>query len=191
MLLDAAYAAYAPNGLDVPLAALESLLGRALVLVAWSASKTLTQYGLRVGALVALAPDAGERSRIQAALSYAGRGTWSNCNRGGMLAVARLLARARLAEEVRRDRKVLVDRLSRRVDLFNRDARTRGLRYPRYDGGFFVTIFDDDAFTAAEKMKGDGVFVGPPKRAPCGWPCAPWQRPTSARLVDSLAKACT
>ena len=94
VLLDAAYAAYAPNGLDVPLTALGSLLGRALVLVAWSASKTLTQYGLRVGALVALAPDAGERSRIQAALSYAGRGTWSNCNRGGMLAVARLLARA-------------------------------------------------------------------------------------------------
>ena len=90
--LDAAYAAYAPHrGSTFRLAALESLLGRALVLVAWSASKTLTQYGLRVGALVALAPDAGERSRIQAALSYAGRGTWSNCNRGGMSAVARLL----------------------------------------------------------------------------------------------------
>ncbi len=47
-----------------PVTALEAVADRALVLVAWSASKTFTHYGLRVGALVALVPDAAERARV-------------------------------------------------------------------------------------------------------------------------------
>ena len=189
VLLDAAYAAYAPKGSTCPHGArvaararpgarrLERLEDLDAI---WPACRRARRAR----------PDAGERSRIQAALSYAWRGTWSNCNRGGMLAVARLLGEPALAEEVRRERKVLVDRLSHRVDLFNRDARARGLRYPRYDGGFFVTIFDDDAFAAAEKMRRDGVFVVPQKGALRVALCAVAETDIG-RLVDSLAKACT
>ncbi len=92
VLLDAAYSAYGPAGdVSAPLAALEPLVDRLLVLVAWTASKTFTHYGLRVGALVAIVPDAAERAETNAALTYACRGTWSNCNRGGIVAVTRLL----------------------------------------------------------------------------------------------------
>jgi aromatic-amino-acid transaminase len=189
LLLDAAYAAYAPQGVRVALDAMESLLGRALLLIAWSASKTFTQYGLRVGSLVALVPDESERRRVQSALGYACRGTWSNCNHGGMEAIARLLREPALAAQVAAERSTLVTLLGERVALFNETARQRGLRYPRYDGGFFVTIFVDDALAAAEKMKADGVFVVPQKGA-LRVALSSVAAANIPRLVDSLAKAC-
>ena len=78
VLLDAAYSAYGPaEGMDRPLAALEPVCDRVLLLTAWTASKTFTHYGLRTGALVAVVPDAKERAEVAAALTYACRGTWS------------------------------------------------------------------------------------------------------------------
>ena len=44
-------------------------------------------------------------------------------------------------------------------------APAKKLRYPRYEGGFFVTVFDDDAFGMAERMRKAGVFVVPQKGA--------------------------
>jgi aromatic-amino-acid transaminase len=188
VLLDAAYAAYAAEGVRTALGALEPLLGRALLLIAWSASKTLTQYGLRIGALIAMVPDAAERRRVQSALGYACRGTWSNCNHGGMQAVTRLLRDPALAAEVAAERAAVVKLLGNRVALFNEAARPRGLRYPRYDGGFFVTIFVDDALAAAEKMKADGVFVVPIKGAlRVALSSVPARN--IPRLVESLARA--
>jgi aromatic-amino-acid transaminase len=165
IVLDCAYAAYSKNGMRTALRALESLMGKALVLVAWSASKTFTHYGLRVGALVSVIPDATERKRIESALGYACRGTWSNCNRGGMTAVTRLLREPALAQRAAEERSRLVALLDGRVATFNELARPRGLRYPRYDGGFFVTMFVEDAPRAAARMKEEGVFVVPLKGA--------------------------
>jgi aromatic-amino-acid transaminase len=189
IVLDAAYSAYAKGGTHTALHALESLLGRALVLVGWSASQTFTHYGLRVGALVALVPDEKERKRIESALGYACRGTWSNCNRGGMVAVTRLLREPALAEAAASERKRLVELLDGRVATFNELARPRRLRYPRYDGGFFVTMFVEDAPLAAAKMKEDGVFVVPLKGALRVALCSV-AVPNIPRLVDSLEKAC-
>jgi aromatic-amino-acid transaminase len=188
VLLDAAYSAYGPHGLSVPLALLEKLVGRALVLVAWSASKSFTHYGLRVGSLVAVAADAKERARMAAALGYACRGTWSNCNRGGMAAITRCLVDPALRASVADERAGLVRLLADRVRAFNEAARPKGLRYPRYDGGFFVTVFANDAKAAAERMKADGVFVVPQpgalRVALCSVAAA-----DVPRLVDSLARA--
>jgi aromatic-amino-acid transaminase len=188
VVLDCAYAAYAKEGMRTALTALESLLGKALVLVAWSASKTFTHYGLRVGALVTLVPDPTERKRIESALGFACRGTWSNCNRGGMTAVTRLLREPSLAKQVAEERKRLVGLLDGRVAAFNELARPRGLRYPRYDGGFFVTMFVEDAPKAALKMKEHGVFVVPLKGALRVALCSV-SAANIPRLVDTLQKA--
>jgi aromatic-amino-acid transaminase len=190
VMVDAAYLAYGPHGLAAAYSAFfEPLLGRALLLVAWSASKTFTFYGLRVGALVALWPEAEERRRIQAALSYACRGTWSNCNRGGMTAVARLLADPELATKVSAERARIVALLDSRVVSFNEKARHTGLVYPRYEGGFFVTLFVDDAFGACERLKADGVFVVPQRGTLRVALCAV-RTDDIARLVDALVRAC-
>jgi aromatic-amino-acid transaminase len=162
VLLDAAYSAYGPaGGMDGPLQALEGVADRALVMVAWTASKTFTHYGLRVGALVAVVPDAAERAEVAAALTYACRGTWSNCNRGGMAAVTRLLTDPDLRRAVDGEREGFARLLGERVDAFNREAKAARLPYPRYDGGFFTTVFADDAEGAAKRMRAQGVYAVP------------------------------
>jgi aspartate/tyrosine/aromatic aminotransferase len=189
VVLDAAYSAYGPQrGVQGPVSALEPIADRALVLVAWSASKSFTHYGLRVGALVALAPDSAERQDIGAALTYACRGTWSNCNRGGMTAVTRLLTDPVLRPAVDGERAGLIALLGERVAAFNDAARRAGLRHPRYDGGFFTTVFAEDAFGAAERMRREGVYCVPIEGALRLGLCSVAQRDV-ARLVESVARA--
>lgn len=140
---------------------LEPLLGKVGLLFAWSASKSYTHYGLRVGALIACEPDEKERAVTAAALAYACRGTWSNCVRGGMNAVARLLTEPALAKACDAERDVLKGRLAARVQRFNELAKPKGLKYPRYEGGFFVTVFTDDWKERGQRMAEQGVFVVP------------------------------
>jgi aromatic-amino-acid transaminase len=161
LLCDMAYMAYAASEPRVFLTELLPLLGRCGLVFAWSASKTFTMYGLRVGALVACVADAQERKMTDAAFAYSCRGTWSNCNHGGMQAIARLLNDDALRAKVNSERDVVKAMLQERVRIFNELARPQGLEYPPYDGGFFVTLFAKDSFDRANKMKADGVFVYP------------------------------
>lgn len=163
LLVDYAYAAYAKEN-DL-LSRLAPLGGKVPVLFAWSASKTFTHYGLRVGALVACIPDPEERKQVEAALSYSCRGTWSNCSRGGQAAIAKLLTDPALRAATNQERDKLSSMLAERVSAFNRHAKERGLRYPRYDGGFFVTVFHERAKEKADAMRKAGVYVVPQKDA--------------------------
>jgi aromatic-amino-acid transaminase len=110
---------------------------------------------------VAFATEPAQRDDLAAGLTYACRGTWSNCNRGGMAAITRLLTDPDLRTAAEAERAVLVALLDQRVAAFNTAAREAGLRFPRYDGGFFVTVFAADADGAARRMREEGVYVVP------------------------------
>ncbi len=165
LLVDCAYLAYDARDPRAFLKELAPLAGKVALLFAWSASKTFTHYGLRVGALIACLEDPKERKTTEAALSYSCRGTWSNCTSGGQSAIARLLAEPDLARACGVERDALRAMLRGRVDAFNRLARAKGLAYPRYDGGFFVAVFHEDPLEKAQAMKAAGVFVVPLKGA--------------------------
>ncbi len=186
LLVDMAYFAYNAQDPRAFLKELRPLLGKVGLLFAWSASKTFTHYGLRVGALVACVPDPAERASTDAAFSYSCRGTWSNCTRGGMRAITRLLTDPTLAAACDREREELKALLGARVAAFNELAPRRSLRYPRYEGGFFVTVFADDAAERAVRMKERGVFVVPQKGALRVALCSVPARDVE-RLVDTLA----
>lgn len=189
LLVDMAYWLYGAAGDPRAfLTALQPLLGKVGLLFSWSASKSWTHYGLRVGALIACEPDADERRATQAALAYACRGTWSNCNRGGLFAVTRLLRDAGLRARCDAERETLKSLLSSRVATFNAHAQAhaKGLRYPRYEGGFFVTVFHEDADAKAARMRESGVFVVPQKGALRVALCSVAERDIP-RLVESLA----
>ncbi|MBX3261123.1 MAG: aminotransferase class I/II-fold pyridoxal phosphate-dependent enzyme [Labilithrix sp.] len=186
LLVDMAYFAYNANDPRAFLKELRPLLGKVGLVFAWSASKTYTHYGLRVGAIIACVPDAAERTATEAALSYSCRGTWSNCTRGGMRAITRLLTDPGLAAACDRERDELKALLGARVAAFNELAPRRSLRYPRYEGGFFVTVFADDAHERAGRMKDKGVFVVPQKGALRVALCSVAAKDVE-RLVDALA----
>lgn len=170
----------------------EDLAGDVLPLIAWTASKTFAQYGARIGALVASCPDDDERARIANALSYSCRGTWSNCNHHGMLAVTELLADPELKARSDSERDRLRALLDARVAAFNELAEAAGLRYPRYKGGFFVTVFTPDAELTVKTMQARGVFVVPlnggVRVALCGTPVSAVPRLVEA-LVEGVAAA--
>lgn len=165
LLCDTAYTAYSAGHPRAFLKELRPLLGKVALLFAWSASKTYTMYGLRVGAIVACIADATERKATEAAFAYSCRGTWSNCNHSGLAAVTRLLTDPVLKSACDAERNVLKDTLFKRVAAFNKAAAPVGLKYPRYEGGFFVTVFAADATERALRMKEKGVFVVPQKAA--------------------------
>jgi aromatic-amino-acid transaminase len=160
LLCDVAYLEYARDSRGF-LEFLAPLANSALLLFAWSASKSFTQYGLRVGALVACTADDEQRRAVQRALSFACRATWSNCNAGGQAAIARCLTDPALRARVDGERRRLTRLLDARAGAFNSAAKGTKLRCPRYDGGFFVTVFADDAAAAVEKLKAVGVFTVP------------------------------
>ncbi len=187
LLVDTAYFAYAAKANPRAfLKELRPLLGKVGLAFAWSASKTFTHYGLRVGAIVACVPEERERAATEAALSYSCRGTWSNCSRGGMRAITRLLSEPSMARSSDAEREELKSLLGARVTAFNSAAKAKGLRYPRYEGGFFVTVFTDDAHERAQRMKEMGVFVVPAKGALRVALCSVAEKDVP-RLVDALA----
>jgi len=188
VLIDVAYGRYAKDDLPTTIAPALPLADKAMVLFAWSASKSYTQYGLRVGSLVAICPDEGERARVQNALSYACRGTWSNCNAAGMTAIARVLGDADLRARVDRERATWKAVLDRRVARWNELAGPAGLVYPRYDGGFFTTVFFPDAQRAAAKLREEGIFVVPVQGALRVGLCSVPERDIE-RLVSGLKRA--
>lgn len=187
LLVDMAYWLYAaagdPRGF---LAELTPLLGRTGLLFAWSGSKSYTHYGLRVGALLACEPDVAERRATQAALAFSCRGTWSNCVRGGQWAVNTLLRDAALRTACDAERAQLKGLLAKRVLAFNAEATRAQLAYPRYEGGFFVTVFHPDAEGQASRMKEQGVYVVPQKGALRVALCSVAER-NVPRLVAALA----
>jgi aromatic-amino-acid transaminase len=161
IVLDSVYSAFCPDGSSGALRALEPLRDKLLLAVAWSASKSLTCYGLRVGALLAVAPDAAERKNVRNALAGHACGTWGNCNGGGLVAVTRLLTDPRLRRSVQSERRAHVDRLNARNALFHAAAVERGLVCPPCGGGFFTAVFVDDPRRVAATLRERGVYVVP------------------------------
>lgn len=187
LLVDMAYWLYAGAGDPRAfLAELTPLLGKVGLLFAWSGSKSYTHYGLRVGALIACEADEKERHATQAALAYACRGTWSNCVRGGLVAVTKLLTDPTLKAACDAEREKFKALLQNRVKAFNAAAQPKGLRYPRYEGGFFVTVFHPEAEAQAEKMRAQGVYVVPQKGALRVALCSASEADVP-RLVEALA----
>ena len=161
LLVDLAYAHFGTQDRHLWARVLAPVAGDVTILAAWTASKSFAQYGARVGALVAAIPDSAGREDVGNAISYTCRGSWSNCNHLGLLAITKLLTDASAAQAVAADRAALVELVNERVETFNEHAHRRGLIYPRYEGGFFVSVFTPDAKVTASIAAESGVFVVP------------------------------
>ncbi len=161
VLIDAAYMDFAGDAARSWVAAVPALLESTTVLVAWTASKSFTQYGARVGALVALHRDPAECAQIERALGYSCRGTWSTSNHAGQRAVTELLTDHALRSRVEGERAEAAALLAGRIQTFNALAAEAGLPIPRYEAGFFVTVLTPHAEAVAARMREEGVYGVP------------------------------
>jgi len=160
VLLDLAYLRYG-LGPDTWWDAVDRILVRGTVLIAWTASKTFTQYGARIGALVALHPDGDAREEMNRAFNLTCRGTWSACNHTGQLATLRLLEDAELSRAADRERGELINLLSDRWEAFSNAAEDVGLDTPPWNGGFFTCVLCPDAHVVGHRLTERDVFTVP------------------------------
>ena len=132
-----------------------------LPLIAFSASKGFTMYGMRCGALLCLAPTPEIAAEFKAASSVASRASWSNGNRAAMETIARIFNDRELLDKVTQEREHYLDVLIRRGTAFMDAARAAGLSMCPYDSGFFVTIPCQDADAVSVELQKYDIFAVP------------------------------
>lgn len=162
LLIDAAYIDFAEAAERQNLiAALKSLSPKVLAYLCFSFSKTLSFYGLRIGALALYQKDpAALEERYHSAVMGA-RALWSTPNHMAMNAITEILSSkegfSALKEETKENRAIV----AKRAAIFFKEAEAVGLKAYPYTYGFFVTLPVPDAVkTSASLVKRD-IFLAP------------------------------
>ena len=127
----------------------DEIADNVLVAIAFSISKTMTAYGLRLGALITIHKDEEVIKETHNALVRSCRNIWSNTNNAAMIAFSKTIA----DEAFYKEKAEAINLLHERAMIFLKEANEVDLKLYRYDEGFFITVkMDDD-------KKRDEVYV--------------------------------
>lgn len=165
LLYDMAYCDYDKRGSDYVLKNIclfTQLNENALAILAFSGSKTLGLYGLRIGAQIAMSCKEEVVKEFLNANDYSARGKWSGSSTLGQNIIKLALTKYKeeFKEELAVARKLLVDR----ADAFLRESKRVGLKHYPYDCGFFVTIPCEKPQEMFELLKKKGLYILPLQR---------------------------
>lgn len=108
-----------------------------LVAIAFSISKTMTAYGMRLGALILVHRDKNTLEGIHNAIVRSCRNIWSNTNNAAMIAFAKVMDDK---DAFLKEKDGYIKLLKERAELFRSEADALHLAYYRYDEGFFITL---------------------------------------------------
>ena len=160
LFLDVAYIDFAgePDEVRAFLPKLEGLGDHVLVLFGYSASKTLTAYGMRCGATVCLAKTAEEAEDFTKAVGYTARSTWSNCNRSAQVVMGKIYSDDALQAKVDEERRGYRDMLLERGRIFEKTLRDNGVKSVPFTAGFFITVPADDPAGICAKLEEQDIF---------------------------------
>lgn len=119
-----------------------SLSEKAMIVVAFSCSKTLTSYGLRCGAAVILGQKAEDVREAEIIMEKKARATWSNIPNAAMANFVWLTTEDR--EKFLAEKQKYIDLMQQRSSIFLKEAKDAGLAVYPYKEGFFVTLVMQD-----------------------------------------------
>jgi aromatic-amino-acid transaminase len=164
LIVDAAYIDFAPDELrEAMISALKSLPEETLCYLCFSFSKTLSFYGLRIGALSLYSKNKELLAKADDAALMEARALWSVPNHMAMNAISELLnnlaENIRLRNEVQHNREIVAERAS----TFLSEAREAGLKPYPYVSGFFITLYAPNAYDTCLKLKDKHIFLAPIK----------------------------
>ncbi|MDR3260098.1 MAG: aminotransferase class I/II-fold pyridoxal phosphate-dependent enzyme [Fusobacteriaceae bacterium] len=111
-----------------------------LTVFTFSISKSLTSYGLRVGAQIALTRDETIARDFNEVCSFSCRSTWSNVSKGGMKMYSDIVLNKEKYKRLKEEREKYVNLLKERADIFLKEAKEIGLEILPYKSGFFLSI---------------------------------------------------
>lgn len=132
-----------------------------LPLIAFSCSKVFGLYGLRVGALIALAENATSADEIRRAFGAQARGTYSVSNGAVQAAVHEVLKNPEKRDLLNREIEANTALLRKRSKALLEELEEKNIPHYPYKSGFFVTLKVKDAYLAAEKLKREHIYVVP------------------------------
>lgn len=160
LFLDIAYIDYAGEEDEVRafLPKLAELGDHVLTIFGYSASKTLTAYGMRLGAIVCMAKKEEDADEFGRAAEYFARSTWSNCNRAAMTVMGKIYADPELRAKVDAERRIYRDMLLERGRVFEKTLNDNGVKCVPFTAGFFVTIACDDPAAVCKKLEEQDIF---------------------------------
>ena len=160
LFLDVAYIDYAGEEDEVRafLPKLAGLKDDAVTIFGYSASKTLTAYGMRLGAIVCMAKSEEDTEEFRRAAEYSARSTWSNCNRSAMTVMGRIYADPELRAKVDDERRIYRDMLLERGRIFEKTLNDNGVKCVPFTAGFFVTVACDDPASVCAKLEEQDIF---------------------------------
>lgn len=160
LFLDVAYIDFAgePDEVRAFLPKLEGLGDHVLTLFGYSASKTLTAYGMRCGATVCVAGTQEEAEEFTKAVGYTSRSTWSNCNRSAQVVMGRIYSDDALQAKVDEERRKYRDMLLERGRVFEQTLRDNGVKSVPFTAGFFITVPADDPAGVCARLEEQDIF---------------------------------
>ena len=165
LLYDMAYVDYDKRGFEASrknISLFKDLNESVITILAFSGSKTLGLYGLRIGAQIALAKTKEAADEFLNANDFSARGKWSGTSTLGQNLITKVLTEYKdeFASELEYARKLLITR----ANTFIESAKACGLKHYPYDCGFFVTIPCENSQEVFEKLKTKGLYILPLKQ---------------------------
>lgn len=132
-----------------------------LPLISFSCSKLFGMYGLRVGALIALCPNAENQDEIRRAFACHARGTYSVPNGPAQVAVGKVLMDKDKIDEMHAQINANTLELANRSKVLIESLKKYNIEHYPYKAGFFITLKIDNAFEITEKLKDYHMYVVP------------------------------
>ncbi len=143
--------------------------------IAFSASKTFSIYGLRLGAEIFVSKNEEVVNEAYDIANCLARTRWSNVNRAAVNLMVEVGKNSDLKEKVINDIKEASALMQKRIALFNDEAKSIGLDIYPVTGGFFACVRCEDGNKLAAQLQKEKIYVLPFDKviriALCSIPC--------------------
>lgn len=143
LLYDMAYIDYDMRGFAATrknILLFQKLNPSVLTVLAFSGSKTLALYGLRVGAQIALTKDQQAIEEFFSANKFSSRAKWSTTTNLGMNLISKVLLNQEYRQSFEKELTEASQMLQNRARTFLEEAEKIGLKTLPFSCGFFITI---------------------------------------------------
>lgn len=162
LLDDIAYVNYSRDSYDpVFRMMIDALDDQLMIQIAFSASKTLSIYGLRGGALIGLSNRKETIDRFKTACEGTARAIWALPNSMACRVVGEAFSNERSREEIRNELSVFRSMIDDRAGIFLKEAELVNLFTYPYHNGFFVLIPCSQSDKVAGILADRNIFVVP------------------------------
>jgi len=159
LLMDIAYYEFSNKDYYEKFYSLTRLNNNTLPIICFSASKSFTMYGMRLGALVFLYKDKEELDYIFNRARIKARASWSNVNTSSLNIISHIVNDDTKYQEYKKEVNDLRLIINKRINLFDSLMKENHLTYLPYHGGYFISIKVNDSKSIINKLEQLGLYV--------------------------------